>query len=216
MKNMKWLLLLLLFQVGCQEGDVERWLNMISAKLDGWSQSNPLTIYVFPFRPADEFDEESFIGKIMWQGAIDGVEYSQRVTGQRVRLTSHEGKSSTRYDKLLKDESLYDNLSASSEKRLTLKVECEKRNSESIMYGLYDGGDIEIQQTMYLYVKRENIIVKDRTTVGSNKETIIGLRDNLKKGNPLTPSQNQLYDMINKKSMDLTEKLIIKYSNGAN
>lgn len=211
------ILVLVLFvapQMGCSENAINEFLRLADAKLDNWSQSNPLTIYAYPFKPDDEFDADSDIGKIAWDGAVIGIGLAEVATGSKVQVRAMNMDNVKYYRNMLSNDSMYNGMGRASDKKGVLKSQCEKVGTEGLLYGLYDGDDIGMKLTMYLYVKRENIIVKDRAQARSDTQTLVGLRDNLKYGRPLTASQEQLQMSITEKSMTLSMALVNKYIYG--
>lgn len=201
------------FLTSCSQDLISEFFKLSEAKIDNWSKENPLTIYAYPFRPEEELDPESTLGEIAWKGMKDGILLSDIATKGKIQ---YKGFASTAYHKVLKQGTIYGEFEkASGNKREILSKACVEKNTESLMYGLYDGDDMGIRLSIYMYVKKDNIIIKERDSVNTSLKVAIALRDNIDNGTPLSTNEKELQNSIYAKSTTMSARAIRKYVTGS-
>lgn len=213
-RNLNFILYMLsvcLFLTSCGNDLYRQLLEISEAKLDNWSQEKPLTIYAYPFLPSESMDPESRVGIYAWKGMTDGIILADKFTKGKIQ---HKGFSEKKYHEVLEKGTLKKDFEkASGNKREVLSKACEKNNVEALMYGLYDGDDMGIKLSMYMYVKQDNIIVKERDEFKTTVEIAVQLKDHIDENAILSSVERALQDKIYDKTLYMSTRAINKYIN---
>ncbi|EDN71216.1 membrane or secreted protein [Beggiatoa sp. PS] len=207
---------LLLGLGGCSQQVIDEINRIINANFGGYTKSDPLRVYVSPFKPHSEW-EESEIGKIAWQGAVDGTRDVAFFSDGKVvfvgpRTRGYHGVDEEAYNSALERDDFWTTKGGSVKKRL--KRLASSRNANSIIYGIYDGDDSKLQLSVYLYAKVDDIILKEYQEIQAQFGAVKSLREGKQSGRTLTKAEKELQKMIHEKVKFSTAKLLRKYMEG--
>lgn len=206
-------LFLFVIMAGCSKDVMDDIDAMIKSEFGGYTKEEPLTVYVLPFRPNSKFDVDSRIGKIAWDGAVDGVKDSAFFSDGKIKPKIF---NNTEYVDQLRN-SFWDDMSEGDKKvRSILRSTAQEHEVNSIVYGLYDGDDSELKLIISLYSDKDDIVLKEKTEMAANFMDLKSLRDAIKDRSDLTVKQKELRKMIHEKSKVATTHLLRKYMEGKN
>jgi len=194
--------------------DEIKWI--INANFGGYTKSDPLRVYVSPFKPHYEW-EESEIGKIAWQGAAGGTKDVAFFSDGRIvfvgpQTRGYYGVDEEVYNSALETDGFWTTTGGSVRKRL--KRLASRRNANSIIYGIYDGDDNSLKLSIYLYAKVDDVILKERMEAQTQFMVVSGLIKGKQSGRKLTKAEEELQKMIHEKVKFSTAKLLRKYMEG--
>lgn len=205
---------------GCSRQVIDEINRIISANFGGYTKSYPLRVYVSPFKPHDEWGE-SEIGKIAWQGAVDGTrDVAFFSSGKMVfvgpKTRGYYGVDEKVYYRALAEDNFWgiqEDVQKNSIKK-RLKDLASKRYANSIIFGIYDGDDSSLKLTVFLYSKIDDIMLKERQEIQVRFMVVSSLIKSKQSGRKLTMAEKELQKMIHEKVKVSTAKLLRKYLEG--
>lgn len=214
--NLSIYFILFLFFGGCSQQVIDEINRVINANFGGYTKSEPLKIYVSPFKPHDKWGE-SEIGKIAWQGTVDSVKDLAFFSNEKVVFVGPETRGYYGVDEEVYYQALetdnFENAKGNSFKK-QLKHLANKRHANSIIYGIYDGDDSHLKLTVYFYANADDILFKERIEVHVRFMVVSGLIKAKQRGRKLTKAEEELQKMIHEKVKFYTAKLLRKYLEG--
>ena len=223
MLNRQWLvfvlsIFLLLGLGGCSQQMMDEINRMISAKFGGYTKSDPLRVYVSPFKPHDKWSE-SEIGKIAWQGAVDGVKdiaffYDNKIVFVGPKTSGYFGVDEKAYTNALETDNFWTSRGGSVRKKV--RKLAERRNANSVIYGIYDGDDSGLKLTVHLYAKTDDVILKERQEIKARFRVVKSLIEGKQRKRTLTTAEEALQKKIHEKVKVSTARLLTKYMEGRN
>jgi len=207
---------LLLGLGGCSQQVIDEINKIINANFGGYTKSDPLRVYVSPFKPHSEW-EESEIGKIAWQGAVDGTRDVAFFSDDKIvfvgpKTRGYYGIDEEVYNNALDTDNFWTTKGGSIKKRL--RDLASSRNANSIIYGIYDGDDNKLQLTVYLYAKVDDVILKERQEIQARFKVVKSLIEGKQRKRTLSKAEKELQKMIHEKVKFSTAKLLRKYMEG--
>jgi len=210
------ILLLSLFFGGCSQQVIDEINRAIDANFGGYTKSNPLRVYVSPFKPHDKWGE-SEIGKIAWQGTVDGAKDIAFFSNEKVvfvgpKTRGYYGIDEEVYYRALETDDFGNARKGSLKKQLRRLA--GKRNANFIIYGIYDGDDSGLRLTVYFYSSIDDILLKERMEAKTQFMVVSGLIKGKQSGRKLTKAEEALQKMIHEKVKFSTTKLLRKYMEG--
>lgn len=197
--------------ISCNSEEIERILSSLAT--DGWSSYRPLTIYAYPFKPEKSWDPESLVGNLLWLGTNKAIEdFSENSNGKVVyKGFSKDDRNS--YQNILNSGPIYGFFEKpDADKRQILSKECNHRNVEALTWGLYSATPENLRISVFLYVKKDNLSIKDRDTVQMTEIQAKNLVYAIKNDVELTSSQEYLVLELLSKSQNLTSNLLQRYT----
>lgn len=211
---------ILYFGTSCSDDQISNFLNTL-AVLDEWSPRRPMTVFVHPFKPEDSWDPESIVGKLAWGGVVVGVQALEEFSSGKIKY-SGMAEDSHNYRRILSAGSIYRGMARpDADKKYVLRTECNRRKSESLMYGVYNKSGDRLRLSVYMYVKKDNLIVKERDTIFSTERVADSLVVKAKAADDLdsmylTESEKQLVIQLTSKGAQLSSDIVRKYLQGTN
>ena len=207
---------LLLGLGGCSQQMIDEIDKILSTNFGGYTKSDPLKIYVSPFKPHDEWSE-SEIGKIAWQGSVDAVKDLAFFSDKKIvfigpKTRGYYGVDEEVYYNALETDDFWTKKGGSVKKKL--KKLAEKRNANSIIFGIYDGDDNGLKLTVHLYAKTDDVLLKERQEIKTKYRVVNSLIKGKQSNRTLTIAEKELQKMIHEKVKVSTAKLLRKYMEG--
>jgi hypothetical protein len=207
---------LLLGLGGCSQQVIDEINRIINANFGGYTKSDPLRVYVSPFKPHIEW-EESEIGKIAWQGAVDGTKDVAFFSNDKIvfvgpKTRGYYGVDEEVYNSALEADDFWTTKGGSIKKRLGRLA--SKRRANSIIYGIYDGDDNGLKLSVYLYAKVDDVILKERQEIQARFRVVKSLIEGKQRKRKLTKAEKALQKMIHEKVKVSSAKLLRKYMEG--
>jgi len=207
------ILFLFLFFGGCSQQAIDEINEVIDADFGGYTKSNPLKIYVSPFKSFPKW-AESEIGKIAWQGAVDGVKDLAFFSDGKVVFVG----SKTRGYHGLDEEEYYHALemddfgnARGNLLKNQLKHLANQRAANFIIYGIYDGDDSGLGLTIYFHSTVDDIFLKEPMEFQVQFMVVSNLIKGQQSGRRLTKAEEELQKMIHEKVKYSTTKMLRKY-----
>jgi len=207
---------LLLGLGGCSQQVIDEINQIINANFGGYTKSKPLRVYVSPFKPHSVW-EESEIGKIAWQGAVDGTRDVAFFSDGRIvfvgpQTRGYYGVDEKVYNSALETDGFWTTTGGSVKKRL--KRLANSRDANSILYGVYDGDDNNLKLSIYLYAKVDDVILREQQRIEAQYGVVKSLREGKQRKRTLTRAEKALQKMIHEKVKVSSAKLLRKYMEG--
>ncbi|KOR30627.1 hypothetical protein TI05_13650, partial [Achromatium sp. WMS3] len=181
----------------------------IRANFGRYSASDPLKVYVMPFMSSDRFTD-SEIGRIAWVGAMDGIRDIASFSAGRMKLVYYNS-SRKAFENDLQRDSFWRDMRSGSNIKSILKGTVNRKGSNALIYGLYDGDDYGLEITVYFYFKYDYLILKTRDRIKTTWDVVMGLSRNKKAGGRLTYRQKALQRKIHAKMTLAIVSLLRKY-----
>jgi len=195
-----------------------------NANFGGYTKSNPLRVYVSPFKPHREW-EESEIGKILWQEIVDGVKDIAFFSDKKVVFVGPKAKSFVEpknrsyysideetYNNVLETDNFWTTKGGSVKKRL--KRLANSRAANFIIYGVYDSDDNSMKLTVYLYDKNDDVILKERLEIKARFKVAESFIEGKQSDRKLTKAEEAFQKMIHEKLKVSAARLLRKYMEG--
>lgn len=207
------IMFVVLLVVGCSKDVMDEIDVMIKSSFGNYTKDNPLRIMVMPFKPALDFDSESVIGIIAWNGAIRGVEDAAYFSDGKI---VYEGRvEPDEYLNVLRTDDFWDDMSSGNKDiKAILKIAATDYGVNGIIYGLYTGSEAKLKLTVYFYSKRDEIVLKQRTYTESSISVLRAFVKAIQDDKKLTTAQTNMVLMIKEKMQVVTVKLLRKYLEG--
>jgi hypothetical protein len=198
---------------GCSKEVLDEIIGMINANFGGYTKENPLIVGVMPFKPAEKFDSESNIGKIAWEGSVEGIEDSEFFSDGRLKYKKITDIND--YLETLRTDDFWDDMSRGNENIKNILNDAANRYGvNGIIYGLYEGDDSSLKLTIYFYSKKDDIVLKEKTEATASFMALKQLAESLRQGQALSNDQIALQAMIHEKAKVATTHLLRKYTEG--
>ncbi len=182
------------------------------ANFGGYSTSDPLKVYVMPFMSSDRFTD-SEIGRIAWVGAMDGTKDIASFSDGRMKFVYNASRKAFEND--LQRDSFWRDMRSGNNIKSILKGTVNRKGSNALIYGLYDGDDSSLEITVYLYARRYDVVFKKRyRSIETTWNVVMGLSRNKKAGSSLTYKQKALQRKIHEKVKLGVVRLLRQYMEG--
>ena len=199
---------------GCSKAVMDDINAIIKSSFGEYTKENPLKIFAMPFKSGDKLAGESSIGKIAWEGAVDGVRDTAFFSDGRLEYKIIKDKDYM--DTLRKDPFWNDMAKGGDSVKHILSSTASRHKVNGIVYGLYDGDDSGLKLIVYFYSKNDDIILKEKTGTQANFMDLESLQKTIEEKGSLSVKQKELRKMIHEKSKVATTHLLRKYMEGRN
>ncbi|KOR32294.1 hypothetical protein TI05_08140, partial [Achromatium sp. WMS3] len=154
-------------------------------------------VYFMPFMSSDRFSDAE-IGKIAWDGAIDGIKFSLPLYywKRKIKFISLSTKADYKtFENDLQDR-FWSDLRSGGNIKYHLKKAADRKYSDILVFGMYDGDDSSLDFTVYLYSKCYNVKIKKRGRIKTSWRIIMGLSRNRRAKHNLIYEQKALKNKI--------------------